>query len=38
MKINNFIKTSQGEKSFYLTSINANEFLKNSKIDYFNKT
>ena len=35
MKINNFIKISQGEKSFYLTSINANEFLKNSKIDYY---
>lgn len=35
MKINNFIKTIQGEKSFYLTSITVNELLKNSKIDYY---
>ena len=35
MKINKFIKTSQGEKSFYLTSITVNELLKNLKIDYY---
>ena len=35
MKINKFIKTSQGKRSFYLTSITVNEFLKNSKIDYY---
>lgn len=35
MKINKFIKTNQGEKSFYLTSITVNELLKNSKIDYY---
>ena len=35
MKINNFIRTSQGEKSFYLTSITVKELLKNSKIDYY---
>ncbi len=35
MKINKFIKTSQGEKSFYLTSITVNELLENSKIDYY---
>ena len=35
MKINKFIKTSQGEKSFYLTSITINKLLKNSKIDYY---
>lgn len=35
MKINKFIKTRQGEKSFYLTSLSINELLKNSKIDYY---
>ena len=35
MKINKLIKTNQGEKSFYLTSITVNELLKNSKIDYY---
>lgn len=35
MKINKFIKTSQGEKSFYLTSLPINKLLKNSKIDYY---
>ena len=35
MKINKFIKTSQGKRSFYLTTITVNELLKNSKIDYY---
>ena len=35
MKISKFIKTSQGKRSFYLTSITVNELLKNSKIDYY---